>query len=408
MLYVWVALVFLVGAAVGSFINVCVARLPFEKSILWPQGSRCGHCLQPIRWYDNLPLVSYWVLGGRCRSCGRRYGVSYFLVELLTAALFAGLFYLEIGRNVLGLRLIDRHHDDIVTWGAIPWQAWAVFGWHALLLSFLLTTSLCDLAHLEVPLPVTVCGTVVGLVGSAFLAWPFPESGWTPPRPDQRLATPFPPGLYPWPVWPPWDLPAWMGPGTWQLGLATGLAGALAGLVMLRGVRFLFGLGRGKEGLGIGDADMMMMAGAFVGWQPIVAGFFIGVFAALFVGVAQLLRKGDHPLAFGPALAIGVLAAVLLWNPLAGGRDAPLFVLFSVLYHLWWLGPGIIVGGALILLTCAFLLRLIRGGGPAPAAPAAGGAPAPPAPAAPGGEGIVTAESKEGIVKAESADLKKE
>ena len=82
---------------------------------------------------------------------------------------------------------------------------------------------------------------------------------------------------------------------------------ALAGMVMLRGVRFLFGLGRGKEGLGIGDADLMMMAGSFLGWQPVLIAFFVGVFAALFVGVAQLMRKGDQALAFGPPLAVGVM-----------------------------------------------------------------------------------------------------
>ena len=62
--YVWLFLVFVLGAIVGSFVNVCVARLPLEKSILWP-GSRCGSCLQRVRWYDNLPLLSYWLLRGQ-------------------------------------------------------------------------------------------------------------------------------------------------------------------------------------------------------------------------------------------------------------------------------------------------------------------------------------------------------
>src|SRR5579872_4961937 len=90
--------VFAVGAAVGSFLNVCVYRIPYERSFLWP-GSRCGSCLQPIRWYDNLPLLSYWILRGRCRSCGARFSIRYFFVELLTALAFAGLYYLEVYRN---------------------------------------------------------------------------------------------------------------------------------------------------------------------------------------------------------------------------------------------------------------------------------------------------------------------
>src|SRR5436305_5414 len=72
---------FVVGAAVGSFVNVCVARLPYERSLIWP-GSRCLSCCQPVRLYDNVPLVSYWVLRGRCRSCGARFSARYFLVEL--------------------------------------------------------------------------------------------------------------------------------------------------------------------------------------------------------------------------------------------------------------------------------------------------------------------------------------
>src|SRR5262245_61340638 len=99
LLIIWLVLLFLMGSAVGSFLNVCVYRSPCEKSLLWP-GSRCGRCLQPVRWYDNLPLVSYWLLRGRCRHCGARFSARYFLVELLTGLGFAGLFYLEVVANV--------------------------------------------------------------------------------------------------------------------------------------------------------------------------------------------------------------------------------------------------------------------------------------------------------------------
>ena len=68
MLYLCLVLVFLTGAGVGGIVNYCFDRLPLEKSLLWP-GPRCGRCLQRIRWFDNLPLVSYWLLRGRCRTC---------------------------------------------------------------------------------------------------------------------------------------------------------------------------------------------------------------------------------------------------------------------------------------------------------------------------------------------------
>src|SRR5437762_12153215 len=99
--YFWLFLVFVVGLVVGSFLNVCVARLPLEKSLIWP-GSRCGHCLQRVRWYDNLPLISYLVLRGRCRTCGAHFSARYFFVELLTGLGFLGLFYAEVVANIHG------------------------------------------------------------------------------------------------------------------------------------------------------------------------------------------------------------------------------------------------------------------------------------------------------------------
>ena len=72
--FLWLIFFFCVGAAVGSFLNVCIYRLPLERSLVWP-GSRCGYCLQVIRWYDNIPLVSYWVLRGRCRTCGATFSL---------------------------------------------------------------------------------------------------------------------------------------------------------------------------------------------------------------------------------------------------------------------------------------------------------------------------------------------
>jgi leader peptidase (prepilin peptidase)/N-methyltransferase len=152
-----------------------------------------------------------------------------------------------------------------------------------------------------------------------------------------------------------------MPPGSWQLGLATGLAGALVGMMTLRGVRFLFGLGRGKEGLGIGDADVMMMAGAFLGWQPTLLAFFVGVFVALFFGIVQVIRKGDQTLAFAPALAVGVMITLLIWPTVS--RNPNVYLLFSEA----WLFGGVVAVGAVLFLTASFMLRIVRGPEPAEA-----------------------------------------
>jgi leader peptidase (prepilin peptidase)/N-methyltransferase len=123
---------------------------------------------------------------------------------------------------------------------------------------------------------------------------------------------------------------------------------------MLRVVRFSFNKGRGIEGLGVGDADLMMMAGAFVGWQPIIVAFFVSVFPALLFGIAQLIRKGDQQLPYGPSLALGILGTALGWQ---------LFPLwFRMLFYESYL--VLFVGGAAVvfLFVAAVCLRLIRGG----------------------------------------------
>lgn len=362
MLVIYYIFVFAAGAAIGSFLNVCISRLPYEKSLLWPPGSRCGKCLQPIRFLDNIPLLSYWLLGGKCRMCGAPFSMRYFFVELLTALGFVGLFHLEVVENIHRLAMVDR--IAMLQIGLIPWQAWVVFVHHATLLSLLIVVALCDWEEREIPLGVTLFGTFVGLLSSVLWPWPWPytvdqaklglpgEAGWL--LVDPRTA------VYPWPIW--WPMPEWLGePGTWQNGLATGLAGMLAGSILLRIVRFLFNMGlgaaylesRGGDALGLGDADLMMMAGSFLGWQPIVVAFFISVFPGLLLGLIQLLVYRTASLPFGPALACGVLLTWLGWHHIWGPQVLPLF--FSSMLMM-----VLLAASAFFLLTASLMLRALR------------------------------------------------
>jgi leader peptidase (prepilin peptidase)/N-methyltransferase len=354
MLWFLLVSMFVLGAIVGSLLNVCIYRLPLEKSIVWP-GSRCGHCLQSVHWYDNIPLVSYWVLGGKCRTCGARFSMRYFLIELFTGLVFAGLFYLEIYRNVNHVEALNLDVKRINAGYPPSWTTWTFWGYRTLLVCFLIVASFCDLDYREIPLSITVPGTLLGLAGAIFLSWPWPllpsqaaipeQIAWGGPNLSVKE------GLYPWPFWGP--LPGWFAPGgNWQTGLLTGLVGAFAGTVLLRVIRFVFTLGLGIEALGLGDADLMMMAGAFLGWQAVVVAFFLGVFAGLFFGILQIVIGGDNMMPFGPSLAIGTVAAFLGWH---------------------WIGPQVqiiffngvmmlILGGAscVFLLVASYVLRVIR------------------------------------------------
>jgi leader peptidase (prepilin peptidase)/N-methyltransferase len=379
---------FILGAVLGSFINVCIYRLPLEKSIIWPMASYCGHCWQPVRWYDNIPLVSYWLLLGRCRICKAPFSFRYFFVELLTALCFCGLFYLEVIRNI--------HQLDTQVLG--PERAaqgrLTIFGFHAFLICLLLVVIFCDLDHLYIPLGLSIFGTVVGLIGSMLWPWPWPyttqqalpgiqitsqEWGWTSGYIRLREA------LYPWPIWGP--LPAILRPALlgnermWIEGLATGLAGVLMGMFLLRGVRFLFGIGMGPsymedadpemasrwfgrrllawfgrvggKALGIGDADLMMMAGSFLGWQPTLVAFFLGVFIGLPIGVLYVLFRGNHPFAFAPPLALGVLITMLGW-PWIGPEVQPFF------FNRWIL-PSMLCLCLVVMPLAGLGIRLTKG-----------------------------------------------
>ena len=142
----WIVLAGIFGSAIGSFLNVCIYRLPRHESIVWP-ASACPHCHRPLAWYENLPIVAYLALRGRCRTCRGPISIQYPIVEALTAAMFAGgMWYygptlLLVSRLALGCALI------------------ALFA--------------IDLEHYILPNAITVPGIVVGFLFSLAT-----EPGW--------------------------------------------------------------------------------------------------------------------------------------------------------------------------------------------------------------------------------------
>jgi leader peptidase (prepilin peptidase)/N-methyltransferase len=355
----WPALtfIFVIGLIVGSLLNVCIHRMPLEKSILWP-GSRCENCYQPIPWFDNIPLLSFLILRGRCRSCGNKFSARYFAIELLTGLAFAGLYYLDVVANVNRLPIYGQASDWWL-FSRLPWRGCVVFGTHALLVSFLIVASFCDLDTREIPLGITLPGTALGLFVATIFPWPWPypppsappsmlvHNGWL--KLDLNLVPKQ--GLYPWPFWLP--LPEFCGNGgNFWTGLATGFAGILAGTLLLRMIRFLFSLGLGVEALGLGDADLMMMAGAFLGWQQTVVAFFIGVFAGLLFGLAQLVRKGGNLLPFGPGLAVGIIVTFLCWRWIGPH--------FQLVFFNGIILVALLLFGSILMLLASFGLRILR------------------------------------------------
>jgi len=133
------AFAFVLGAAVGSFLNVCIYRWPVDLSINRPRRSFCPNCKQPIPWHQNLPLISWLALGGRCANCGAKISFRYFAVELVTALLFLAI------------------------WESFPWQV-AIAYW--VFVSFLIIGTFIDFEHFIIPDRVTIGGIIAGAISN--------------------------------------------------------------------------------------------------------------------------------------------------------------------------------------------------------------------------------------------------
>ena len=147
---IWCLGVFVLGISAGSFLQVAAVRLPFEKSLLWP-GSHCMNCLRPIAWHDNIPILGWLMLRGRCRNCRASYSVRYLLVELFAGLGFLGMFVMEVVLDVRGVGWWATYAFYLNS-GLVPGEAWLIWSAEAVLFSLLLAASLCDLEHQEMPL----------------------------------------------------------------------------------------------------------------------------------------------------------------------------------------------------------------------------------------------------------------
>jgi leader peptidase (prepilin peptidase) / N-methyltransferase len=259
--------VFLLGLVIGSFLNVCILRIPADKSIVTP-SSKCPKCGKAIAPYDNIPVVSWMVLGGKCRNCKTKISAMYPAVELLTGLLFVGC-YLAFGLTIDALK-------------------WAIFA------ALLVVLTITDLRERILPDEVNFFGLGVGLLLSFFTKPTDGTALWLSNRWFE-----FPP---PQPV----------------LSFADAVLGAVVGSGLLWVVAEGYFRLRGREGMGLGDVKMMAAVGAFLGLKrtlmTILAGSLLGsVIGILLIAIS---RKGrDYELPFGTFLGAGALLVVFFGTP---------------------------------------------------------------------------------------------
>jgi leader peptidase (prepilin peptidase)/N-methyltransferase len=261
------------GAIIGSFLNVVIHRVPLEESIVFT-NSRCPSCGGVIAFYDNIPVLSYALLGAKCRHCKEHISFRYPAVELLTAALFVGVAW----------------HNGLSA--ALPFDL--VFASALLVLVFI------DAEHMILPNVITYPGIVFALV--ARIAIPYltgtPHFDDIPSLSQGALS----------------DMPIWV----------TSLVGALIGALVGGGSLWLMGWTweklRGVEAMGLGDVKMMFMVGAYLGWRLTILTIFVGVLTGSIIGIFLMARQGQRNmqmlLPFGVFLGLGAIAALLFGAPL--------------------------------------------------------------------------------------------
>ena len=235
------------GAVVGSFLNVCISRIPNGDSIISPR-SQCPKCKAAITFYDNIPLISYLVLRGRCRNCAERISSRYFVVELLTA--------------LLALALFDRF--------GFGFNFFVTF----VFVGALIVISFIDLDIRIVPDVISLPGIILGL--SLSVVGYFLISGKSP--------------IVPSPV--------------------SSVLGILAGGGFLLATAWIYEKITGVEGMGGGDIKLLAMIGAFLGWPSIPITLFFASLVGSVVGIACMVATGAgrrFALPFAPFLCSGAL-----------------------------------------------------------------------------------------------------
>jgi leader peptidase (prepilin peptidase)/N-methyltransferase len=256
------------GAVIGSFLNVVIHRVPLEQSIVFP-SSTCPKCQAAIRAYDNIPILSYLILRGRCRSCGIRISPRYPAVEALTALLFAAVTW----------------HDGLTF--SLPFDL--AFAASIVALVFI------DAAHMILPNVITYPGIIFALISR--IAIPYLAS----PNHFDDLA-----GLA-------GALPAYP---LWMTSLIGATIGAVIGGGSLWLMGFLWEKLRGVEAMGLGDVKMMVMVGAYLGWRLTILTIFIAVFSGSIMGIAVMAYRGRRNLQmmlpFGIFLGIGAIVSLLV------------------------------------------------------------------------------------------------
>ncbi|MBN3040728.1 MAG: prepilin peptidase [Candidatus Omnitrophica bacterium] len=267
-------LVFILGAMIGSFLNVCIFRLPKEQSIVKPR-SFCPKCKKPIKWYDNIPVLSYILLKAKCRNCQEKISLRYPVIEILTSVIL-GFLYINFSWSIL-------------------------FFEFSFFFCLLIVVSFIDIDYHAIPAYLCVFGIAVGLLFAFFQSGNF-----------INIIIDF--------------MKVFAGSRAQEINNPpTAFLNSTLGLLFGLGFTYLFKLfgdvliglylslrkkdsieGE-KESMGLGDVDFMGMVGVFMGFKAVIMVFFLAPFFAIIYSIIALIFKRSHLIPYLPYLSAATL-----------------------------------------------------------------------------------------------------
>ncbi len=262
--------VFTIGAVIGSFLNVCIYRIPERVSLLWPRSS-CVSCNTAIAWYDNIPIVSFLILKGRCRFCGYRISMKYPVVEAITGAIF----------------LLLLHSFPVTNKSFCPFCIFAFF------CCLLVVCSFVDLKLHIIPNEVSYTGIVCAPLASMLCPKIHALCG------SLRFAS-----------------------GSQVLhSFVMSLLGILVGGGLIYFCGFIGKIILKKDAMGFGDVKLMGVIGGFLGWKLAVTTFFLAPFLGLLFAIPKLIYKNERVIPYGPFLSLAAFICLLFRGVFLGVID---------------------------------------------------------------------------------------
>ena len=279
--------VFGLGLVIGSFLNVCIYRIPEGLSLLWP-ASKCVNCSKRVVWHDNIPVLSYLFLKGKCRYCQHKISALYPITEIITGIVFLSLFH-----SVLMVK------GDLI----------CAYIFYLIFCCLLIIGSIVDLKLYIIPNEITYTGLILapiaGLlcVGSRNLN---SAQGYFDNSVNQ-----------------------------WMASLQTTMIGVFVagGMIYLCGLigKLVFR----KDAMGFGDVKLMGVIGGFIGWKLAVATFFLAPFFGLLFGIPRLISKRGKMIPYGPFLSLAAFICLLFQDVTVGIIDNYLDVYLTLFLYLF-------------------------------------------------------------------------